>query len=134
LSSTTGKTYRLPTEAEWEYAAKANSSYKYAGSNDLDAVAWHGGNSGSKPHPVGQKQANGLGLYDMSGNVWEWCSDWYKGYPGSSGVSDYTGSYRVNRGGSWNDNAVYCRPANRSNNTPANRGNGLGFRVCLTHQ
>jgi formylglycine-generating enzyme required for sulfatase activity len=132
LNSKTGKTYRLPTEAEWEYAARGGSKsvgYKYSGSNNIDEVAWYSDNSGSKTHPVGQKKANELGIYDMSGNVWEWCSDWFKGYPGSSGVTDYTGSYRVNRGGSWNRSAINCRSANRSGGTPDNRSSSIGFRL-----
>jgi len=108
LNNQSGKQYRLPTEAEWEYAARSGGkSEKYAGGNDVDAVAWYDGNSGRETHPVGQKQPNGLGLYDMSGNVWEWCSDWYgEKYYGQSfrdnpdGPS--SGSYRVLRGGSWN--------------------------------
>lgn len=129
LNAQTGKNYRLPTEAEWEYAAKGGQSYKYAGSDNIGSVAWYDGNSGSKTHPVGQKQANAYGLYDMSGNVYEWCSDWYKGYPGSSGVSDYTGSLRVLRGGGWYSGSQYCRVALRNNYAPASRGYYIGFRL-----
>jgi formylglycine-generating enzyme required for sulfatase activity len=136
LSRTTGKSYKLPTEAEWEYAAGGGSTgrTKWAGTDSessLGSYAWYYANSNSQTHPVGTKSPNGLGLYDMSGNVWEWCSDWYKGYPGSSGVSDYTGSSRVSRGGSWNFNSGYCRVANRYYFTPFSRYNYLGFRVVL---
>ena len=138
LSAITGKTYLLPTEAQWEYAArggKHSKGYKYSGSYAIDAVAWYDGNSGNATHPVKQKRANELGLYDMSGNVWEWCSDWYGSYSSSSqnnptGAS--SGQYRVLRGGSWNNNARNCRSSNRDNNTPSNRNNNNGFRVvCL---
>jgi formylglycine-generating enzyme required for sulfatase activity len=101
--------YRLPTEAEWEYAARSGGKQeKYSGGNDIDAVAWYGSNSGSKTHPVGRKRANGFGLYDMSGNVWEWVNDWYDGgyYGKSPRVNPQgptTGSDRVNRGGSYSD-------------------------------
>ncbi|MBN2786881.1 MAG: formylglycine-generating enzyme family protein [Paludibacteraceae bacterium] len=129
LSKQTGKTYRLPTEAEWEYAAKGGQSFTYAGSNTIGDVAWYWDKAGKKTHQVGTKKANGYGLYDMSGNVWEWCSDWYKGYPGSSGVSDYTGTHRVVRGGSWYSDASFCRVADRVFISPS-YGGYLGLRVC----
>ena len=135
LNAKSEKTYRLPTEAEWEYAARGgnkSNGYTYSGSNDLKSVAWCYENSDSKTHPVGQKQANELGLHDMSGNVWEWCTDWYKGYPGSSGVKDYTGSDRVYRGGGCFYDAGYCRVASRSYNTPAYRYSLLGFRLAIS--
>ena len=135
LNRLTGKNYRLPTEAEWEYAAGGGSTNrtKWAGTNSessLESYAWYGSNSNSQTHPVGTKSPNGLGLYDMSGNVWEWCNDWYKGYPGSSGITDYTGSFRVIRSGGWGDGPSYCRAANRRN-TPEGRYVNLGFRVVL---
>ena len=135
LSKKTGKKYQLPTEAEWEYAAKGGAltssviAYKYAGSNTLSEVAWFSENSNNKIHAVGQKSPNEEGLYDMSGNVWEWCSDWYKGYPGSSGVTDYTGSLRVLRGGGWSCNEQFCRSATRGSNAPSYRDTGIGFRL-----
>jgi formylglycine-generating enzyme required for sulfatase activity/TolB-like protein len=128
--------YRLPTEAEWEYAAKGGNkdyiSYEYAGSNSVDGVAWYSGNSGNTTHPVGTKQANSLGLYDMSGNVWEWCWDWYGSYSGGnqtnpSGAS--SGTIRVLRGGSWNSSAAGVRSAYRISVTPSNRDDDLGFRL-----
>ena len=135
LSRKTGETYRLPSEAEWEYACRAGTTGEYAG--NLDEVGWYSGNSDGKTHPVGQKSPNGWGLYDMHGNVWEWCQDWYEeGYYGKSPGSDPTGpsrgTHRVIRGGSWNSPAPNCRSANRYRNTPDNRYYGLGFRLVRT--
>jgi hypothetical protein len=125
LNAMTGREYRLPTEAEWEYAAregKNNSSYEYSGSNSIGNVAWYVDNSGSTPHIVGTKQANALGIYDMSGNVWEWCQDCY----------DSSCSPRVLRGGSWYDLASYCRVADRFYNSPGDRYNRIGFRLACS--
>ena len=128
--------YRLPTEAEWEWAAKGGGKdfmvYEYSGSNSVEGVAWYSVNSGSKTHPVKTKAGNSLGLYDMSGNVWEWCWDWYGGYSSGaqtdpSGAS--SGTYRVLRGGSWVIGAGYVRVADRSYGTPSSRNGSLGFRL-----
>ena len=138
LNNQTGKNFRLPTEAEWEYAARSGGKKeKYSGGNDVDAVAWYGYNSGYKTTPVGQKQANGLGIYDMSGNVWEWCSDWYdKNYYGSSPRNNpqgpSSGSYRVRRGGSWRNVPVRVRSANRYGGSPGSSYDDLGFRLVLS--
>jgi formylglycine-generating enzyme required for sulfatase activity len=139
LNKATGKKYRLPTEAEWEYAARGGNSskgYKYSGSNNLGEVAWFDDNSGDRTHPAGTKKANELGIYDMSGNVWEWCQDWFGNYSASSqqnptGAS--TGSKRVFRGGSLKCNAVNCRVAIRGfdGSRPGYRRDSLGFRVVL---
>jgi formylglycine-generating enzyme required for sulfatase activity len=137
LSSTTGKTYRLPTEAEWEYSARGGESYKYAGGNDPNATAWNRANSDSKTHPVGQKQANGFGLYDMAGNVWEWCNDWkgdYSSNSQSNPIGAATGSDRVLRGGGWRGVARDCRVSHRDYDTPAYRSYYLGFRVVCSLQ
>lgn len=130
-----GQNYRLPTEAEWEYAARGghkagNTYYTYAGSNSLNEVAWHGGNSGDKTHPVGTKKANPLGLHDMNGNVWEWCQDTYKPYACDRN-NKAEGSYRVLRGGSWLINyPQFCRVAYRGYSDPTNRSNYRGFRLA----
>ncbi|MBR4312792.1 MAG: formylglycine-generating enzyme family protein [Bacteroidaceae bacterium] len=139
LNQLTGENFRLPTEAEWEYAArggKSSKGYKYSGSNTIGDVAWYTSNSSSKTHAVKTKQPNELGIYDMSGNVYEWCSDWYDhDYYSSSAQTNPTGpssgSSRVLRGGSWSNSARYCRLANRSYNSPDNRLNCLGLRLAL---
>ena len=137
LNSLTGKRFRLPTEAEWEFAARGGNKskgYKYSGSNNLSAVAWYKDNSGSKTHPVKTKAANELGLYDMSGNVWEWCQDW-KGSYSSSAQADpmgpSTGSIRVYRGGSWGGSTMYGRVSYRNDDKPGNRSDILGLRIVL---
>ena len=138
LNSITGKTFRLPTEAEWEYAArggKKSRGYQYSGSNNLSDVAWYFDNSGSKTHAVGTKQPNELGIYDMSGNVWEWCQDWYETYSSSSQVNPTganSGSCRVVRGVSWYNNARDCRLSLRGSNTPDFRSSNLGLRLVLS--
>ena len=138
LNSLTGRKFRLPTEAEWEYAArggKKSRGYQYSGSRKISDVAWYEGNSRSKTHPVGRKQANELGIYDMSGNVWEWCSDWYGSYSSSSQTNPTgadSGSDRVSRGGGWNNNARGCRSLYRYSSIPGNRGLYLGLRLALS--
>ena len=128
-----GWEWRLPTEAEWEYAARAGTTGPRHG--ELSSIAWRDGNSGGEPHPVKQKTANAWGLYDMMGNVLEWCSDWSGDYPTGS-VTDPTGpssgSGRVNRGGSCYDGAGYARSASRGRDDPADRGINLGFRPALS--
>ena len=131
--------YRLPTDAEWEYAARGGQAgitdgswnYDYSGSDTSENVAWYYSNSDYTTHEVGKKQANALGLYDMSGNVWEWCWDWYGGYP--SGTEDpagpYAGSYRVLRGGSWYYVASNCTVSNRYYDDPYYRNYNYGIRL-----
>ena len=137
LSQLTGKTYVLPTEAQWEYAARGgvkSKGYKYSGSNTIGNVAWYDDNSSESTHPVGTKQPNELGIYDMSGNVWEWCSDWYGSYSSesqSNPTGPSTGSYRVLRVGSWSSDAWYCRVSNRGSLNPSSRDYYIGFRVVL---
>jgi len=137
LNAKTGKKYRLPTEAEWEYAARGGNQsvgYTYAGSNALAEVGWCNDNSSSKTHPVGQKKANELGLYDMSGNVYEWCQDWRGDYSSTAQTNPkgaISGSDRVIRGGSWYFIARFCRVSYRSLNTPTYRNDYLGFRLAL---
>ena len=138
LNRITGKKFRLPTEAEWEYTArggKKSRGYQYSGSNNLLDVAWCGDNSGSKTRAVGTKQPNELGIYDMTGNVWEWCQDWYGKYNSSSQVNPTganSGSGRVRRGGSWGHTARYCRSSCRSDRTPVIRDLSLGLRLVLS--
>ncbi len=143
LNELTGKTFRMPTEAEWEYAARGGNKskgYKYSGSNTIDDVAWYWGNcDGSNGNPygsqqVGTKQANELGIYDMSGNVYEWCSDWFGDYSSSARTNPSgpeSGSDRVLRGGSWYDDARYCRVSYRDYRNPDNRSYFFGLRLVL---
>jgi len=139
LNKITGKTFRLPTEAEWEYAARGGNKskgYKYSGSNIIGDVAWYNSNSSAMTHQVGTKAPNELGLYDMSGNVWECCSDWYdenyySSSPSNNPTGPSSGSYRVDRGGSWGNNARSCRVSYRDRSTPDYRDCYYGFRlVC----
>ncbi|MBQ7238667.1 MAG: SUMF1/EgtB/PvdO family nonheme iron enzyme [Bacteroidales bacterium] len=138
LNQLTGKTFRLPTEAEWEYAARGGNKskgYKYSGSNAIRDVAWYYGNCGSKTHDVATKQPNELGLYDMSGNVWELCQDWKGSYSSTSQtnpVGPSFGSFRVNRGGSWIDNSFCCRVSCRRNFKPDYSYYFLGLRLVLS--
>ena len=138
LNALTGQNFRLPTEAEWEFACRGGNNsrgFKYSGSDNIDNVAWYDGNSGGKTHPVATKSPNELGIYDMSGNVEEWCADWYGNY--SSGAQTnpkgpYDGSDRVGRGSNWLICAWYCRSSNRSRFDPASRYINLGLRLSLT--
>ena len=138
LNSITGKKFRLPTEAEWEYAArggKKSKGYQYSGSSNLSEVAWYWDNSGSKTHAVGSKQANELGIYDMSGNVLEWCQDWYGVYDSSSRANPTgvkIGPYRVRRGGCWSNFSTDCRSSYRDYNAPDDRNSFLGLRLVLS--
>ncbi|MDD6900411.1 MAG: SUMF1/EgtB/PvdO family nonheme iron enzyme [bacterium] len=137
LNELTGKKFRLPTEAEWEYAARGGNKskgYKYSGSNTIDDVAWYTDNSNSTTQPVGTKAPNELGIYDMSGNVWEWCNDWKGDYSSSSQYNPTgpnSGSCRVYRGGTWSNTAWSCRVSNRNDGTPSLRYNSLGLRLAL---
>ena len=133
--------YRLLTEAEWEYAARgghrATRDWKYAGSDELGEVGWYDENSNKKLHPVGKKKANELGLYGMSGNVWEWCHDWWRwdGYPReeqTNPLGPAAGSFRVTRGGSWKSYYRGCRISARNGIPPENGFGYLGFRVART--
>ena len=139
LNSYTGRNFRLPTEAEWEFAARGGKNsrhYKYSGSNNINDIAWYHDNSGTPTprhvHPVGCKRPNELGLYDMSGNVYEWCNDWYGSYTSYSQTNPtgpVTGAYHVKRGGSWNDYARYCRSSTRYNGATDSE---IGLRLVLS--
>ena len=137
LNSLTGQQFRLLTEAEWEFAARGGNKskgYIYSGSNNLDNVAWHHLNSGNVTHEIATKSPNELGIYDMSGNVWEWCQDWYGNYSSSAQtnpIGPSSGSRRVYRGGSWNYYATHCRTAYRCFITPTYAGYDLGVRLAL---
>jgi formylglycine-generating enzyme required for sulfatase activity len=141
LNEMIGRNYRLPTEAEWEYAARGgnqNDEYKYSGSNNIDEVAWYGaysgGNSSEITHPVGTKAPNKLGIYDMSGNVWEWCQDWYGDYtdaPQTNPQGPAEGLNRVLRSGSWVSTAECCRVSNRIGYTSDYKDDYGGFRLVL---
>ena len=139
LNKMTHMNFRLPTEAEWEFAARGGNkskNYKYSGSNNIDTVAWYNGNSDGKTHSICQKKPNELGLYDMSGNIWEWCQDWYdKNYydnsPKINPCNNKKASRRVYRGGGWYSDVSSCRIAYRNNFTPTIRNYILGFRLAL---
>jgi formylglycine-generating enzyme required for sulfatase activity len=138
LNEKTGQSYRLPTEAEWEYAARSGGKpEKYSGGDAVDAVAWYQSTSGGKTHHVGTKAPNGLGIHDMSGNVWEWVQDrydsgYYSGSPRDNPKGPSSGTHRVGRGGSWYNDAGFCRSTNRYHYAPDLRDDFLGFRIVRT--
>ena len=138
LNAKSRYTFRLPTEAEWEYAARSGGrEEKYAGGSNVDRVAWYRRNSGGRSHKVGTKAPNGLGLYDMSGNVWEWCEDLYDEdaytkHSRNNSLVTSGGSRRVNRGGSWRNNPRSVRAANRDWYPSDDTRQDLGFRLCLS--
>jgi formylglycine-generating enzyme required for sulfatase activity len=139
LNNLTGKKFRLPTEAEWEYAAKGgkkSENFQFSGSNNLDEVAWYGGNSYKETHPVGQKKPNELGLYDMTGNVLEWCYDWFSYTFSGDGTlqnpnGPKSGELKILRGGSWSHIDSECLPSFRNKDEPINRNHRTGFRLAL---
>ncbi len=138
LNGLTSKRFRLPTEAEWEYAArggKRSNHTQYSGGSMIDDVAWYDGNSGSKTHSVKTKKPNELGLYDMSGNVMEWCQDWYGSYSSNAQTNPTgpdSGSYRVLRGGGWGSVERGCRSSFRAYASPGYLYYSLGFRLALS--
>jgi formylglycine-generating enzyme required for sulfatase activity len=138
LSEKTRQAVRLPTEAEWEYACRAggNTGFSFGDADDrLGDYAWYRANSGDTTHPVAQKKPNAWGLYDMHGNVWEWCADWYGDYP-KGAVTDpqgpAAGTARVLRGGGWSSDPTYCRSALRRGSSPGRRSGDFGFRVVVS--
>lgn len=137
LNNLTKKNFRMPTEAEWEFAARGGNNsnkYKYSGSNTIGSVAWYSSNAGGKTHPVAQKQPNEANLYDMNGNVWEWCSDWYGNYSMSAQTNPTgasSGPERVIRGGGYNDSPTECRVSVRSNTSASSSFTTLGFRLVM---
>ena len=138
LNGLTGRHFRLPTEAEWEFAARGGNGSRhtqYSGSSRIDDVAWYYGNSGNKTHPVKTKQPNELGIYDMTGNVGEWCQDWFGSYNSSAQTNPTgasSGSYRVSRGGSWNCNPRRCRSSFRGYYALHYGGDNHGLRLVLS--
>lgn len=140
LSAHTGENYRLPTEAEWEYACRAGSTKRYCfgrSARQLGDYAWYHKNSDGHTHPVGEKKANAFGLYDMHGNVWEWCHDWYdENYyqqsPRENPQGPESGTYRVLRGGSWSNDQMNARAVYRYYAAPGNRDSHFGFRLCVS--
>ncbi|MBP3763191.1 MAG: formylglycine-generating enzyme family protein [Bacteroidales bacterium] len=139
LSELTGRRFGLPTEAQWEYAARGGhkapkQQTPYVGSANIGSVCWYDHNASAKPHPVAQKQPNALGLYDMSGNVWEWCLDWYDDYtsaPQTDPTGPARGAMRVSRGGSWCNGSRFARLANRDSVIPNTKDPCLGFRLVM---
>jgi formylglycine-generating enzyme required for sulfatase activity len=133
-----GRAYRLPTEAEWEYACRAGSTGLYCFGSDqklLRFYAWYADNANEKTHPVGEKKPNRWGLYDMHGNIWEWCADWYGNYPPRAVIDPKgpeTGTNRVLRGGSFHSPALFLRSAIRGYFAPSQRGLNIGFRAATT--
>ena len=136
LNTMTGQTFRLPTEAEWEYSArggKKTQGYKYSGSNDISLVAWYEDNSEDAPHEVGTKAANELGIFDMSGNVSEWCQDWFGNYSSEAQTNPTgpeMGSFRVYRGGCWQETGRDCRVSMRGGGAQNHSGQDLGLRLA----
>jgi len=139
LNSRTGNTFSLPSEAQWEYSARSGGkNQKYSGGDDVNRFAWYTSNSGGSTHKVGTKTSNDLGIYDMSGNVWEWCQDIYakdayKKHSSKNPIYAQSGSDRVRRGGSWFNSPANVRCASRYRNTPDNRYSFLGFRLLRTN-